>query len=265
MLDEVCPDCGRQLQKRVGRFGPFVGCSGYPDCKYIKKDPPKSTGVTCPQCKRGRADREAQPVRHDLLQLQPLPGLRLRGGQSARGRTTRAPSAARSSCVVRSLCAAGDAARSWTWSSPSRSPATWRRRPPRATPRPRRAPLGRAAKKPAREEEDRGQEVDAPKKTAAKKATAKKSAAKKATTARRRHRRRASGPCRRSPTRSPRSAGTKSATLKDLLKLPGVLAAAGGDVGLVAGRLGGVRRGHLAGGQPLRQLVESRGPRGRRA
>ncbi len=53
MLDELCPDCGRQLQKRVGRFGPFVGCSGYPDCRYIKKDPAKSTGVACPQCKQG--------------------------------------------------------------------------------------------------------------------------------------------------------------------------------------------------------------------
>jgi DNA topoisomerase I len=53
MLDESCPECGRQLQKRVGRFGPFVGCSGYPDCRYIKKDPPVSTGVTCPQCGEG--------------------------------------------------------------------------------------------------------------------------------------------------------------------------------------------------------------------
>jgi DNA topoisomerase-1 len=53
LLDETCPDCGRQLQRRVGRYGPFVGCSGYPDCRYIKKDPPMSTGVTCPQCHRG--------------------------------------------------------------------------------------------------------------------------------------------------------------------------------------------------------------------
>jgi DNA topoisomerase-1 len=30
-----------------------VGCSGYPDCRYIKKDPPKSTGITCPQCGKG--------------------------------------------------------------------------------------------------------------------------------------------------------------------------------------------------------------------
>ncbi len=53
LLDELCPECGKQLQKRVGRFGPFVGCSGYPDCRFIKKDPAKSTGVTCPQCKQG--------------------------------------------------------------------------------------------------------------------------------------------------------------------------------------------------------------------
>ena len=52
-LDETCPECGRQLQQRVGRYGPFVGCSGYPDCKYIKKEPPKGTGVTCPQCTQG--------------------------------------------------------------------------------------------------------------------------------------------------------------------------------------------------------------------
>ena len=52
-LDETCPECGRPLQRKFGRFGPFVGCSGYPDCKYIKKEPPTSTGVRCPQCGEG--------------------------------------------------------------------------------------------------------------------------------------------------------------------------------------------------------------------
>ena len=72
LLDETCPECGRQLQRRVGRFGPFVGCSGYPDCRYIKKDPPVSTGVTCPAVHAGRAGREAEPVRRHVLQLRPL-------------------------------------------------------------------------------------------------------------------------------------------------------------------------------------------------
>jgi DNA topoisomerase-1 len=53
LLDETCPECGRQLQRRHGRYGPFVGCSGYPECRYIKREPPKGTGVTCPQCGLG--------------------------------------------------------------------------------------------------------------------------------------------------------------------------------------------------------------------
>jgi DNA topoisomerase I len=53
MLDEKCPECGKQLVRKTGRYGPFVGCSGYPDCRYIKKDPPKSLGITCPQCGQG--------------------------------------------------------------------------------------------------------------------------------------------------------------------------------------------------------------------
>ena len=39
--------------RRTGRFGAFVGCSGYPDCKYIKKEAPKTTGIPCPECGQG--------------------------------------------------------------------------------------------------------------------------------------------------------------------------------------------------------------------
>ena len=37
LLEETCPNCGRQLRKVVGKFGPFVACSGYPQCKYIQQ------------------------------------------------------------------------------------------------------------------------------------------------------------------------------------------------------------------------------------
>lgn len=37
LLDETCPECGKQLRTVSGRFGPFTACSGYPQCKYIKK------------------------------------------------------------------------------------------------------------------------------------------------------------------------------------------------------------------------------------
>jgi DNA topoisomerase I len=50
---EECPECGGELVARTGRFGPFVGCSNYPKCRYVKKDPkdePKETGESCPEC-----------------------------------------------------------------------------------------------------------------------------------------------------------------------------------------------------------------------
>jgi DNA topoisomerase-1 len=59
-IGEKCPKCESELVQKTGRFGPFVGCSNYPDCKYIKKEPPKETGEQCPNCssplveKRGR-------------------------------------------------------------------------------------------------------------------------------------------------------------------------------------------------------------------
>ncbi len=39
---EACPECGKPLVKRQGRYGPFVSCSGYPGCKYR---PPKGVAV----------------------------------------------------------------------------------------------------------------------------------------------------------------------------------------------------------------------------
>ena len=35
---EICPECGSPLVKRTGRYGEFVACSNYPECKYIKKE-----------------------------------------------------------------------------------------------------------------------------------------------------------------------------------------------------------------------------------
>jgi len=47
--NETCPNCGRPMVIKVGRFGKFLSCSGYPECKttmpYMVK-----TGVCCPQC-----------------------------------------------------------------------------------------------------------------------------------------------------------------------------------------------------------------------
>ena len=58
LLDDTCPECGRQLQVRRGRYGEFVGCSGYPECRYVRRDQQQSesqpTGETCPECGEGQ-------------------------------------------------------------------------------------------------------------------------------------------------------------------------------------------------------------------
>ena len=48
---EVCPECGSPLVIRKGKFGEFVACSNYPECKYIKKEEKKVVEVCkCPNC-----------------------------------------------------------------------------------------------------------------------------------------------------------------------------------------------------------------------
>jgi DNA topoisomerase-1 len=43
---EVCELCGKQMQMKRGRFGPFLGCTGYPECRNIRKI--GKTGVAAP-------------------------------------------------------------------------------------------------------------------------------------------------------------------------------------------------------------------------
>jgi DNA topoisomerase-1 len=54
---EACPDCGKPLVEKWGRFGKFLACSAYPDCKYTKdlsggreKPVDEPTDEICPTC-----------------------------------------------------------------------------------------------------------------------------------------------------------------------------------------------------------------------
>lgn len=48
---EICPECGNKLVVRKGKYGEFVACSNYPECKYIKKEEVKEEEVCdCPNC-----------------------------------------------------------------------------------------------------------------------------------------------------------------------------------------------------------------------
>ncbi|MEE9144877.1 MAG: type I DNA topoisomerase [Candidatus Binatia bacterium] len=53
-IDEVCEECGRPMQLRWGKYGRFLGCSGYPECKTIRPiEKPVDLGIRCPECKKG--------------------------------------------------------------------------------------------------------------------------------------------------------------------------------------------------------------------
>ncbi len=65
--DKVCPECGRPMVIKLGRFGRFLSCSGYPECKHSEPfgdkpqvQPEIIEGEMCPECgsplarKRGR-------------------------------------------------------------------------------------------------------------------------------------------------------------------------------------------------------------------
>jgi DNA topoisomerase-1 len=45
-FDVKCDECGKPMVVKHGRYGKFLGCSGYPDCKGTS---PLPTGVACPQ------------------------------------------------------------------------------------------------------------------------------------------------------------------------------------------------------------------------
>ncbi len=49
---EVCPNCGKPMVIKTGRYGKFEACSGYPDCKYIKpkEKAPVIEVCDCPKC-----------------------------------------------------------------------------------------------------------------------------------------------------------------------------------------------------------------------
>lgn len=48
---EICPNCGNKLVIRKGKYGEFIACSNYPECKYIKKEESHVTEIMdCPKC-----------------------------------------------------------------------------------------------------------------------------------------------------------------------------------------------------------------------
>jgi len=53
---ESCPECSSPLVFKLGKFGKFIACSNFPDCRYTNTIQ-KKVGVKCPKCKK-----------HDILE-----------------------------------------------------------------------------------------------------------------------------------------------------------------------------------------------------
>jgi DNA topoisomerase-1 len=53
---QACENCGKPMVLKRGRFGPFLACSGYPECRTVVKvakaaaAPPEPTDLTCETC-----------------------------------------------------------------------------------------------------------------------------------------------------------------------------------------------------------------------
>jgi DNA topoisomerase I len=65
--DQICEKCGRPMVLKQGRYGKFLACSGYPECKNIikmprKKEapPPEITDILCEKCGRPMAIRQGR-------------------------------------------------------------------------------------------------------------------------------------------------------------------------------------------------------------
>lgn len=63
ITDEMCELCGKPMAIKQSRYGEFLGCTGYPDCKNTKAIV-KSTGVACPLCGKDIVERKSKKGRY---------------------------------------------------------------------------------------------------------------------------------------------------------------------------------------------------------
>src|SRR3989344_4261910 len=59
--DKVCPKCSKPMVEKMGRFGRFYACTGFPECKHTESiitqgqsATPVTLDITCPKCNKGK-------------------------------------------------------------------------------------------------------------------------------------------------------------------------------------------------------------------
>ncbi|MCL6448841.1 MAG: type I DNA topoisomerase [Armatimonadetes bacterium] len=59
---EICEECGRRMVIKMGRYGKFLACPGFPECHFTKPLV-TSTGIPCPQCPGELVERRSKKGR----------------------------------------------------------------------------------------------------------------------------------------------------------------------------------------------------------
>ena len=62
VIDEKCPNCGKNLVIRSGRFGDFIACPGYPECRFTKPIV-KEVAAMCPRCHKPLVEKVSKRKR----------------------------------------------------------------------------------------------------------------------------------------------------------------------------------------------------------
>ncbi len=62
LTGEMCEKCGKPLAIKHGRFGDFIACTGFPDCRFTKKIQ-KTVGVKCPVCGKDILEKKGKKGR----------------------------------------------------------------------------------------------------------------------------------------------------------------------------------------------------------
>ncbi len=70
---ETCPNCGREMVIKIGRYGKFIACPGFPECRTTKPIL-KRTGVRCPACGQGElVERRSRKSRRPFYSCERYP------------------------------------------------------------------------------------------------------------------------------------------------------------------------------------------------
>ena len=62
LIDEVCPECGKPLAKKLSRYGSFISCTNYPECKYKRSISGESPDDASARMELGVHPDTEQPV-----------------------------------------------------------------------------------------------------------------------------------------------------------------------------------------------------------